>query len=70
MPSQSTLPTIAHVGRIESLPEGLRGAKLRAHHDVVVRLVPEVVPEWGGMAVFLPRARHREVAAIEQQESA
>ena len=64
------LRTVVHVIKDESLPEGIRGAELRAHHDVVVRLVPEVVPEGGGMTVFLPRALHREVATVEQHEPA
>ena len=47
----------------------LRCTPLGAHHDIVTRLIPEVVAHRRPITV-LPSSCHREILSVQQQKSA
>ena len=60
--------TFCDVCRVEAALDGVRTSPLRANHDVVSRLVPEVVAELA--RVFLPLSFHLQRGRVDERKRA
>lgn len=69
LPALRVILTSLHMSGVEAIFEDIGSRPFSADHDVVSRLVPEVIAHWRCTPRLLPRAFHLEGLPIQQHKT-